>query len=759
MAVSAASSAWNGSSLLVPVPFLPTSSVPLSSSLLLAGECTWVATGERVRLPSLPTASAQLVLEWRSPHTILQGYTAYVMQVALVSGPPAADRATAAVTCEMRLLNATLRSTVLVADTWAFVANASAPAGTTAVAAPGVTLQAAPGHSAWLQAVCSAWGQLVVSPPLRVTTATLALHLLSTLPSSYVASDVSAPWPLEPPLRVALSTVEDGGNVTDAVCALTTTTRDAALVIANPGAGVTSLAAVPGDPLTGVTTVPRFLVAVSPATPAVTLVLSCRRSASGDVAPALVFDVPAVVLLAALCTTPQSTATMATPLLPFGVGITATLPAGGVTAPCGGPGAAPPPLPPIVCTIALNTAASTINDTSSVFLQHTAATVDADTQVATFDALTLAAPQGQVYALVATCSVGGLAIPPPATFMVAIEGCPAGQEAVSVTCVTCGGGAFSLGGIGARCIDCPPAGVSCDAGILALRPNYYRPAGQAGHPVGPDTELHPCYNAEACTVPFMNASAPVYGCSYGYTGPLCGVCDADVNYARFGEACAVCWSVGASATFLAVVVVVVLAVLTRVALRTSTGRTDASIVLRITLSYLQAVGSLRVFIAGSTQAYATVMGWTAVVSASPLSVGALQCLLHLPYLVQYGATVLLPLLASAAVVLIFLAVTAARSLHCSPACRLDVHGLRAALAAWWASKRHLSTLLFVLFLAYMPITSASLRALDCIDPVAGIRYLRSDLSVECGVGQHAAARAVAYAALVVVGIGFPAGLA
>ena len=165
------------------------------------------------------------------------------------------------------------------------------------------------------------------------------------------------------------------------------------------------------------------------------------------------------------------------------------------------------------------------------------------------------------------------------------------------------------------------------------------------------------------------------------------------------------------------------------------------------------------FRAGSTKAYDSVMGWTEVVSASPLSVGALQCILRLPYLLQYIATILLPLLASVAVVVIFHGVTTGRSVHCNSRCGVDTPKLRAAVAAWWASKRHLSTLLFVLFLAYMPIVSASLRALDCIDPVAGTQYLRSDLRVECGVGQHAAARALAYAVLVVLGAGFPAGLA
>jgi len=314
--------------------------------------------------------------------------------------------------------------------------------------------------------------------------------------------------------------------------------------------------------------------------------------------------------------------------------------------------------------------------------------------------------------------------------------------------------------MGARCIGCPPVGATCAEGILTLLPHYFRPAVQAGVPLGPDTELHPCYNSEACTLEYSgNASGAAYGCAFGYVGPLCGVCNAGVNYARFGEACALCWDTASSLLFLLAAVFVVLAVLTRVALRKGSNKSDAAIMLRITLGYLQGVGSLRVFRAGSTKAYSSVMGWTEVVSASPLSVGALQCILRLPYLFQYVATLLLPVAASVAVVAIFHAVTTGRSVHCRPRCSLDTVALKTAMAAWWATKRHLSTLLFVLFLAYMPIVSASLRALDCIDPVAGVRYLRSDLRVECGVGQHAAARALAYAVLIALGAGFPAGLA
>jgi len=299
-----------------------------------------------------------------------------------------------------------------------------------------------------------------------------------------------------------------------------------------------------------------------------------------------------------------------------------------------------------VCTIALNASGTTTNDTANIFLQKTLATVSASHR-ATVDAFTVVAPQGEMYGLALTCAVGGLAIPPTLSFSVTLAGCSVGQESQGVACVTCGSTSFSPGGIGARCTGCPPAGAVCNGGILTLLPHYFRPADQAGQALGPDTELHPCYNSEACTLEFSstnvssNASVAMYGCAYGYTGPLCGVCDATANYARFGEACAACWDPGASWLFLVAVVGIVLAVLTRVALRKGSGRSDAAIVLRITLGYLQAVGSLRVFRAGSTKAYDSVMGWTEVVSASPLSVGALQCILRIPYLVRYIATIAL----------------------------------------------------------------------------------------------------------------------
>ena len=767
----------DNASIVITLPSLSTVACPLSTPLMVAAECTWTPTGERLRLPSLTTATLPLSASWVSPPTAVLGYSAVPLRMVATLLAPASAGATASAQCDVVLLNATARGVSVLADAWVMGVDASAPAGTTIAANVDVTLQAPPGATVFVQASCEVWGQAFDTPPLRLTAATLALQLLSGVPASFIASDASSPWPLDPPLSLRVVT-NDGAVVTDVSCAVATSTPGAEFKVI--GSSV-SLQSVSAHGATGVVDVPPFVVQTAPTTEAIDATAECRRS-SGDAPQPLTFTVPAIKLHTELCNTPQSTSEVGTPLPSFGVGIVTVAANGSVHNPCN---AATPTmsLPPIVCTISLNASATTTNDTSSIFLQHTLTTIAAATHRAAFDAFTLVAPQGETYGLSLACAVGGLAIPPALPFTVALAGCRAGQESVSVACVTCGGGAFSLGGMGAQCKECPSVGASCNEGIITLLPHYFRPAAQAGQPLGPDTELHPCYNSEACTLEFSgNASGAVYGCSAGYTGPLCGVCDAAANYARFGDACDVCWDPSGSAAFLAVVIIVVLAVLAHMALFSEvySSYPDDAIILRIAISYLQGIGSLRVFVAGSTKAYASVMGWTEVVSASPLSVGALQCLLRLSYLMQYAGTVALPLLASAIVIIIFMIGTTARSVRfraprAAPSlasatpedeytpirccCWFDSEALARKLASWWGSKRHISTMLFVLFFAYMPITSASLRALDCIRPVAGIRYLRSNLAVECGVGEHAVARLLAYTVLFVVGIGFPVGLA
>jgi len=765
-AVAVAGGAGNGVS--VSFSALSAAGAGFGAALAMWAECTWVPTGERVRLPVLAVATLQLSLAWSwappaSAPAYVLGYTPFNLTVSVhltrgASGGGGGDSSVPAA-CTLSIANATAQGAALAAAPWEVALLPTAPDGTVWGTARTVLVRASARSWVAVVAECGAWGHNGATPPLPLPVASLAVTLLTPPPPSFISSDASSPWPVTPALAVRLASVEGNVSISDATCSLATTTLGATLAATAAGASLSSITV----DAAGVARVPVFIVQAAAGAAAVTLSMTCRRTSSGDSPPPAIVTVPAVRLTAQLCNVPATSSPVSTALAPFTVGI-ATAIGADVTYPCDASPTTPttlPTLPAIVCVIGLNASASTSNDTSSVFLQHTTAAVAAASHVATFDRFMLLAPQRETYGLVVTCSVGGAVVNPPLPFAVTVLGCPAGQEEVLVKCVTCGGGAFSLGGATAHCTTCPAAGAACEAGIITLLPHYYRPPSQAGQPLGPDTELHSCYSAEACTLDF-NGTEAAYGCTYGYAGPLCGVCDADVNYARFGESCGPCWDTRLSGFFMAVLIVAVLAVLAAVALRAGAGRSDATIVLRITLSYLQAVGSIRTFKAGSTRVYASVMGWTEVVSASPLSVGALQCLLRMPYLVQYAATVSLPVTAAATVMAIFFLATAARSVRCGgcvAGCRYDARAARAAVVAWVGSKRHLSTLLFVLFLVYMPITSASLRALDCIPPVAGVRYLRSDLSVECGVGQQAAAAAIAYTILLAVCLGFPAGLA
>jgi len=793
-----ASIAASGAAIDVTLPALDTTALALGRAFVLHAECTWLPTSERVRMVpvQLPTVGANL--SWAGGRAIggsggngdvavvVLGGTEATVSLTLTLTVPAGvalpgSSLTIAPSCSLTVVVAAQRA-VINAASW--VANVTLPPAqfdtNTAVAvamSPQFVMDAPPNTTVILRATCMLLGHAVLSPLLRASTSPLTMTVVTTLPTRFIVGDAAVVTPVagDVGIRVWAGTGADAPAVPvlDVTCALSAHTTGIQLVPASSSTddataagsdtSSSSLLSASADAATGVVTLPAFGVSGSFALSSVDVIVSCSRP-NGDAPSPLTFTMSAIRLRQVVCVHPPPTSPLMEPLDAFSFGIsTAVTPGGGFDDPCSASSAGDlqlPALPPITCALSLNLNGSSITaaDADNVFLIQASGVMTQSTHIATFASFALTAPQDEVYDIVATCYVGSVVIPAPYHFLATLSGCPVGMEPSSVTCVTCGGGAFSLGGTGGRCTGCPPVGATCIEGILNLKPAYYRyqPPRQRGTAMGPDSLLYPCYNAEACT---LNASTLAYGCADGYTGALCGVCDADGGYASFGSACRPCWDAGVTLFAVTVVAVLLLAVLTRVALRTSTSRSDASTVLRITMSFLQGVGSLRVFRAGSTLAYQNVMGWTDVVSASPLSVGFLECVMRLPYLVQYAATVSLPVLAAACVIAIFLFVTTLRALHCRPSCGFAAASWRTAVVTWWRDRRATATTLFVLFLAYMPITSASLRALDCTDPVDGVRYLHTNLAVVCYTGQHAVARVLAYVVLVVVGIGFPAGLA
>jgi hypothetical protein len=103
--------------------------------------------------------------------------------------------------------------------------------------------------------------------------------------------------------------------------------------------------------------------------------------------------------------------------------------------------------------------------------------------VAPFAELTLTGQAGTAYELSVSCRLGELALPPVLAVNVTVSGCPAGQEPVGdgSTCAGCAEGFYSFGET-MRCVRCPPIGVSCAAGVLALLPGFFLaiPSGFSG---------------------------------------------------------------------------------------------------------------------------------------------------------------------------------------------------------------------------------------------------------------------------------------
>lgn len=73
---------------------------------------------------------------------------------------------------------------------------------------------------------------------------------------------------------------------------------------------------------------------------------------------------------------------------------------------------------------------------------------------------------------------------------------------------------------------------------------------------------------------------------------------------------------------------------------------------------------------------------------------------------------------------------AAASAAAAAANMAAANSIKRDVKAWWSQRRHISALVFVFFLAYMSISSVSLRALDCTSyTIAGTKYLLLDLRV------------------------------
>lgn len=696
----------------------------LNTTAYVWAECRWV-NSERLRLPPITVHVPAVVVETSWDNTTASSavlasdtpaYYGARLRVDGLSGSHLFD-ATNGV-CTLRISSS---EGVTMASSAAAVEYAVQPDGSLQPALLGITVRGAAAQRATITLSCTVFGSTVVSSPLPIVIDTLRVVQLAPLPAVVFASDATAVTP--EPLRAIVGVIGTGSPalLTDVVCSMGAVVpmglaSDAIQIVPIVQAEASAFAGTRVNS-SGSAVFPAFGIK-SPITTTggvVVLQISCVRD-NGVQAAALSVTVATHPLELRVCGALPATSLSQEVVPAFSVTIL----------PSCGAASEPPGLPPVSCGVsratAADLAAGAVNASAgagplvdaaantSVFLQGNTATHAGGSAV--FNRLAITSSPGFSIGLKVSCTIGVLTIPKPIPFAVAIAGCPAGKQLSGVFCATCAGNQYSLGGAQdvSVCRPCPASGVACENGIIVLQPNFYRAPSSRGLPIDSTTQLLPCFNAESCTV---NSSTMEYGCSHGYTGPLCGVCDESIDYTVFGQACRQCWPYAVNVLVVFMLVTAATTMLVYVALRPASGeRKKSAIALRVLLSYCQAVGSLKAFQTGGTQLLKEVLGPADTVSASPFAIPSIQCLFRPTFITTYSLTVALPVMCSGAVIAIYYVASFLRGAR---------WGSRTAAARLTGGKGDLpnsrtersplnatSTGLFVLYTMYMPIFSSSL---------------------------------------------------
>lgn len=381
---------------------------------------------------------------------------------------------------------------------------------------------------------------------------------------------------------------------------------------------------------------------------------------------------------------------------------------------------------------------------------------NAERGVVTFSGVSVLARMGDVVNLSFQCRRGDYLVAEGDEMRstLRMEPCPPGLEpsgAVGERCTNCPKDTYSEGKNGEPCEQCPPRGVGCEGGILRLLPNYFlvlesvRVVNETTGAVYIDenAEFHECFNEEACIV---DSDGRRFKCREGYTGPLCGVCDPAVEYARQGPKCIPCWSTAANIAILAIGGTLFLAVMTHFVVRRKfDSQEQAPIAFRIGLNYVQALGALGIYKARGTETFRLVFGFAETVGASFFAASPLQCLFRPSFFARYYTSLVAPLLAAVIAILVNTVATLANGDGC--------RGLR----DFFVHHRYLNAVILVLHLSYAVLASQSFVVLDCLsETIGGRTFLKADLGVECFTNEHTVSMVIASFSLVLFGFGLPA---
>jgi len=729
---------------------LSLAAAPLGSNITLAAECEWVPTGERVQLPALHGVVVTAAVAWSLPAaSSLFMDTPAATTATIVHNALPARWAVAAPSCHLAVRGGDARLTALAA-----AAEYGADDSGSVTPAVDVEVTGLPRMTVSVVLACRVWGVAVESSERSIVIQ--QLHLVPVrLPTTYLPSDGATALLLDPPPSLRL--VDDNGAGVDGVtCSLAAASNGAEVRnIGSSGAAQTVTTAGGWLNFTAAVVVSSFSVQSA------ALTVACSR-VTPDAPEPVAWTATLMRLTLDVCEplAPVTDASNSVPPWHVGIAVDGVSPC--VTQPH--TNALPPAARQyIACAVTPLLAADdaggvTADGAFQLFVIGGTVHGSASDGSMSFDALQLIGSRGVRYNVSVACTLGAVAIPTPQVYPVQVLPCAAGYSPSGIFCTPCPAGTYTRGDNEQSCLPCPAQGAECVDGLLTLKPNFYRALDEVGTPVGPTSQLLPCFNEEACVV---NVTAEVYTCAPGYTGALCGVCHGAQGYGSFDGVCRKCWHPGAADFVLALVIVGFVAAMALIALNPwMQAHDDSAVALKLLIGFVQAVSSLSVFIAGGVALFRSAFGWTAYTSTNPLSLGGLQCRLQWRYLTRYAAVVALPpvgvAIAAAAVALLAAAHAITWRYRVLPVAWTWSRA-RSRWRAWVDARRHTATLVLMAFLCYMPIVSASFTALMCsATSVNGTRWLATDLSVQCFVGQHAVASTLAVVVLVVFGLGTPA---
>jgi len=481
---------------------LSLAAAPLGSNVTLAAECEWVPTGERVQLPVLHGVVVTAAVAWSLPATSsLFMDTPVVTTAAIVHNALPAHWAAATPSFHLAVRSGDARLTANAA-----AAEYGADGSGRVTPAVSVEVTGLPRMTVSVVLVCRVWGVTVESSERSIVIQ--QLHLVPVhLSTTYLPSDGATALLLDPPPSLRLVD-DDGAGVDGVTCSLAAASNGAEVRnIGSSGAAQAVTAAGGWLNYTAAVVVSSFSV------PSAALAVACTR-ATPDAPESLSWTATLTRLTLDVCEPPTPVTDASNGVPPWHIGIAVD----GVS-PCGVlPRTAvlsPAAHQNVACAVTPLAAADdaggvTADGAFQLFViggtVHGAA---ADGSVV-FDALQLIGSRGVHYNVSVACTLGAVAIPTPQVYPVQVLPCAAGYAPSGIFCSPCPTGYYTRGDNEQACLPCPAQGAECVHGLLVLQPNLYRALDEAGTLVGPNSQLLPCYNEEACVV---NVMAEAYTCA------------------------------------------------------------------------------------------------------------------------------------------------------------------------------------------------------------------------------------------------------